>query len=323
MKPRVDVHIKRDGSKALGWFKVEKRTEGSWAAKLLGQHADWEEHEAAELPFLEAEQTRLFYVAATRARQMLVVSRSAANKGNPAWGVLNDNLGAAKELPVPATVKVASSKPATTTAKAQAEALAARISADGRVTTPSWSITSVTAEAKHVARMVPPAELIEGDATRVVTQDTPAHRADAGLAWGTLIHGLLEHAMRHKGATRHDLRRLALWLTVEEPQLRGVVDQAIDTVERAARADFWSLAQSHSRSVETPFTVIDSRQLTNGVIDLMFESEPGWQVVDYKTDQSLVEARYSAQLDAYRTALTRVGCAVAGAAVVNVRTEPI
>ena len=28
--------------------------------------------------------------------------------------------------------------------------------------------------------------------------DTPSHRADAGMAWGTLIHGLLEHAMRHK-----------------------------------------------------------------------------------------------------------------------------
>ena len=37
MKPRVDVHIKRDGAKALGWFKVEKKSEGSFAAKLLGR----------------------------------------------------------------------------------------------------------------------------------------------------------------------------------------------------------------------------------------------------------------------------------------------
>ena len=73
--------------------------------------------------------------------------------------------------------------------------------------------------------------------------DTPAHRADAGQAWGTLIHGLLEHAMRHKAATRDDLRRLAMWLTVEEPQLRPVIDEALDTVERTARAEFWQLAQ--------------------------------------------------------------------------------
>ena len=45
------------------------------------------------------------------------------------------------------------------------------------------------------------------------------------MAWGTLIHGLLEHAMRHPNATRDDLKRLAMWLTVEEPQLRAVIDE--------------------------------------------------------------------------------------------------
>ena len=106
----------------------------------------------------------------------------------------------------------------------------------------------------------------------MVGTDTPAHRADAGMAWGTLIHGLLEHAMRHKSATRDDLRRLAMWLTVEEPQLRAVIDEALDTVERAARADFWQLAKSREHSVETPFVVSDRGRLTNGVIDLLFQS---------------------------------------------------
>ena len=69
----------------------------------------------------------------------------------------------------------------------------------------------------------------------MVTTDTSAHRADAGLAWGALIHGLLEHAMRHKSATREDLRRLAMWLIVDEPQLRPVIEDALDTVERAAQ----------------------------------------------------------------------------------------
>ena len=32
---------------------------------------------------------------------MLVVSRSASGKGNAAWGVLNQALAAAKELPLP------------------------------------------------------------------------------------------------------------------------------------------------------------------------------------------------------------------------------
>ena len=99
---------------------------------------------------------------------------------------------------------------------------------------PSWSVTSVTAEAHHIARMVRSAEPAADDPTQVVRKDTPAHRADAGQAWGSLIHGLLEHAMRHPGATREDLRRLAMWLTVEEPQLRSVLDKALDTVAAAA-----------------------------------------------------------------------------------------
>ena len=292
--------------------------------KAPGQHADWDEHEAAEVPFLEAEQTRLFYVAATRARKMLVVSRQVAQKGTPAWGALSAYLGAAKELPVPANVKVASSKPATSSAKAQAEALAARVTADGRVNTPSWSITSVTAEAKHVAKMTATADPAStDDATSVVRQDTPSHRADAGMAWGSLIHGLLEHAMRHKAATREDLRRLAMWLTVEEPQLRAVIDEALDTVERTARADFWAIARSHIRSVETPFTVMDPAKLISGVIDLMFESPAGWDVVDYKSDRLLDEGRYARQLAAYRAALQKVGCQVAGASLVNVRSESL
>ena len=65
----------------------------------------------------------------------------------------------------------------------------------------------------------------------------------------------------------------------------------------------------------------DARRLTNGVMDLLFESDAGWQVVDYKTDRSIEEGRYAAQLEAYKAALRKVGCAVAGASVVNVRTE--
>jgi ATP-dependent exoDNAse (exonuclease V) beta subunit len=181
-------------------------------------------------------------------------------------------------------------------------------------------MTSVTAEARHIARITRTADVTADDPTKVVGTDTAAHRADAGMAWGTLIHGLLEHAMRHKSATREDLRRLAMWLTVEEPQLRAVIDEALDTVERAARADFWQLAKTQERSVETPFVVSESRRLTNGVIDLLFRVPEGWQIIDYKTDMTLAEQIYQTQLDAYRDALRKVGCDIADAAIVSVRS---
>ena len=102
-----------------------------------------------------------------------------------------------------------------------------------------------------------------------------------------------------------------------------VIDEALDTVARAPSADFWSVAQSRVplRGDAVHRDVIRAA-LTNGVIDLLFDSEAGWQVVDYKTDQSLEPGRYAAQLDAYRQAMTQLGCQVAGVSVVNVRTEP-
>ena len=86
-KPRVDVHIERAELKARGLVEARsQRARSPDAETLLGEHADWAAHEAAELPYLQAEEDRLLYVAATRARQMLVVSRWTGNASNAAWG---------------------------------------------------------------------------------------------------------------------------------------------------------------------------------------------------------------------------------------------
>jgi len=323
-KQWVDVHIERRGQQAVGWFKVEKKSETSYASKLLGEHADWPAHEAAELPYLQAEENRLLYVAATRARQLLIVSRQVPQKGAAAWGVLNNSLAAAKEFTVPATVSAKTPEPASSLAEVQAEARAARSSTEDAVTPPSWSITSVTAEAKHVAKMAGAGEPVAvDDATRVVGQDTLSHRADAGMAWGSLIHGLLEHAMRHPGASAEDLQRLAMWLTVEEPQLRTVVAEAVATTQRVVAAGFWAEAVLTHHTVESPFIVSNlPGTLLGGTIDLLFYRSQAWHIVDYKTDvdSAVASVKHAAQLDAYRQALELCGLIVSGADIESVRT---
>ena len=113
-----------------------------------------------------------------------------------------------------------------------------------------------------------------------------------------------------------------MWLTVEQPQLRASIDQAIDTVLRVARAEFWQMAKAGEHSEETPFMVMhDPRTLTNGVVDLLFKSEEGWRIRDYKTDLSLNEQAYEGQLQAYRAALGKMQCQVIDAALVHVRVE--
>jgi ATP-dependent helicase/nuclease subunit A len=320
MRQHVDVHIERRGAQAVGWFKVEKKSEGSYAAKLLGEHPDWATHEQAEIPFLENEEKRLLYVAATRAREILVISRHVPPRASQAWGALNGSLQTATELAVPSAAVVQPNQPLDCAESLCAAAQAELLASAAAITPASWSITSVTAEAKNLkGRESPPAD----DATRVVAQTTSSHRADMGMAWGTLIHGLLEHAMRHEGATRDDLRRLAMWLTLEEPRLREVIDEALDTVGSVSEAAFWQEALSAEHSVETPFAVSTcGRAIHSGVVDLAYGSHGVWSLIDYKSDVALSRATpqpYQEQLAQYRTALEACGVSVLSAAIHAVR----
>jgi ATP-dependent helicase/nuclease subunit A len=317
-----DVRVVRDADGSRGYFALKVRLEKG-GGRTLAQPAGWDDHCQAEQQYRDAEENRLLYVAATRARDLLVVGRwaKAGGRGVRAWAAYDPWLASAPELKVPAAVTLPAEVPVELSEATLASASAARATTMAAALAPSWSITSVTGEARHISKMARSADpAAADDATRVVAQDSPSHRADAGMAWGTLIHGLLEHAMRHPAATREDLRRLAMWLTVEEPQLREVIDLAIDTVESAAKADLWSEAQRHPRSEEAPFAVAEAARLTTGVMDLLYETEAGWQVIDYKTDRTLADERYASQLDAYRNALGKLGCVVGSTTVVNVRS---
>ena len=314
VKARVDVHIARSDLNPRGWLKLVRRSETSYAETVLGEHADWDAHEAAELRYLQAEEDRLLYVAATRARQLLVVSRWTGKANNAAWQVLDGFLANARELSLPATMTAPTVVPQDCSMAVQTAAAKARDTRHAHVNQPSWSAASVTEEARHIARMTRSVAASADDPSKVVVADTPSHRADAGQAWGTLVHGLLEHAMRHRSATREDLRRLAMWLTVEEPQLRTVIDEALETVQAVASGAFWAEAkESPECHEEAPFAVLEKRDglstVLNGVIDLVHRTPGGWKIVDYKTDRDAgaetLSAKYAGQIADYERAWKR------------------
>ncbi|WP_348263255.1 UvrD-helicase domain-containing protein [Telmatobacter sp. DSM 110680] len=321
----VDVHIERTELKALGWLKIVRRNERSFSTKLLGEHEDWPVHEAAEMPYLQAEEDRLLYVAATRGREALVVSRWTGGRiKSPAWGVLNDSLSLASELSLPLTASVPAVGPLDCSDDLVAAAAANQAAAHSLSSQPSWHATSVTNEARHIANITPSLVVSADDPSKVLAVDSPSHRADAGLAWGTLIHGLLEHAMRHKNATSEDLKRLGMWLTVEEPQLRQVLAPAVNTVLAVSKLDFWDEAKKSECSVEAPFAFAESpRVILNGVIDLLFGHDGHWRIIDYKTDldSTNLGASYQAQLNMYERALGSVGIQDVTSALQPVRSS--
>ena len=101
-----------------------------------------------------------------------------------------------------------------------------------------------------------------------------------------------------------------MWLTVEEPQLRDVIDEALT---RSNVFDATFLDDGHRLGALRRDALHGrgfARDSTAGVIDLLFKSSDAWQVVDYKTDVVGVELlpdRYQQQIARYVSALGACG----------------
>jgi ATP-dependent helicase/nuclease subunit A len=312
-KPTAEVRIvRKDGSSAVGYFQIKKDNKDRWKQKMLAAPAGWDAYAAEEQLYLDAEGHRLLYVAATRAKDMVVVSRYAGkSRGTLAWAELDAHLAGAPELKIPSAAAPPAAEKMDLSGKSLAASVASADAAHARARQASWTAVSVTAEAKALPRMTPGAD--DGaadDPTRVVTEDTPSRRSDAGTAWGTLIHGLLEHAMRYKTVAPDDLRRLAMWLTVDEPGLRVVLDEAVATVLAVSKQEFWAEAKASPEChEEAPFAVVAvdddaaRRKVVNGTIDCVFRQAAGWRLLDYKTaidpTTEVLQRQYAQQVAAY------------------------
>jgi ATP-dependent helicase/nuclease subunit A len=276
---------------------VERKT-GPFSKEEIARPLDWDEKCAREQEFLEREDERLLYVAATRAREALVVSfRKNKNGaiGGP-WARLDPYVR--RELPRPAAPPppvirrggVGLGHDLEDFRSRRAQRLAA-----GSV--PTYSVTSVTALA-HAA--VDAAERPFASAT------------GRGMSWGSALHRLLEAAMRDP---QLDLPAYAANVLAEEDRPPEDLEDAIAAVEGVRRSALWKRALSAKTClVEVPFAVTlpvtaeparPSETILSGAIDLVFEEPAGWVLVDYKSDtisdnlEALVRF-YEPQLAYYR-----------------------
>ena len=295
---RIDVRVVRDGLSALGYFELS-RPKGDYGQTVLGRPAGWKEHQEQERAYIEAEQRRLLYVAATRARDLLVVSRpaNAGGRSRP-WQMLEPYLAKAPALAVPPVAVPPAPTLPDLSAGARAAAEAAREARLETLRAPSWQVESVTGTAHRAGPYGHP------------LQEGKTREPDTGMAWGSLIHFLLEHAMRGPQRDRAHLERLAMWFAFDKSELRRVIPEALDTVERVMAAAFWQEAMAAAeRAVEVPFAVrVEAAgavpRLLHGVIDLVFKTADGWTLIDYKTDQlgagvDQLAAHYAPQIRAY------------------------
>jgi len=355
----ISLRVERKGSAATGHLRLVRKNTNSYGGTTLAQPAGWEALEAEEEKYAAAERLRLLYVAGTRAKDLLIVSRSAKAGQNKAWREFEGYLAGVPALKVSLVNPVTRKLGADLSAKARAAADVSRAARHEAAQVATWAVATPTGEKARLAA-ADRAKLAADDApAAAAVPDTASHRADGGAAWGALLHGLLEHAMRHSDASREDLARLALWLTVEHEEIRPFISEALDWVDDVRRLPFWQEARTGAEvHVEVPFAVRLSAEereagvpstrspgasapgspkaqpsiptVLRGVIDLAYLAGDGWRILDYKSDQidgladvdAELLARYAPQLQQYLFAWGRVaGGQVSSADLVALRAR--
>jgi ATP-dependent helicase/nuclease subunit A len=236
-------------------------------------------------------------VGATRAEEMLVVSvkRGTNGKAGGPWAALEPFLGA--ELPHPASPLAAAAPPAPELAADSAAAAARRTERLAASSVPTQRVVSVTALAHAVG-------------------EKPAWESTGrGMSWGRVLHGVLEALMRDP---KVDVRAVAANLLAEEERPAGEVEEVVRLAADVAKSPLWARARAARRTlVEVPFAIDVPREelglsdgppraVLQGAIDLLFEEEDGWVLVDYKSDAVTPQNRaglvrfYTPQVDTYR-----------------------
>ncbi len=322
--------VERDPAGGVrGWLRVGEP--GAWNSfHALAQPLSWPDKEEAEQRFADAEETRLLYVAATRACDELVVTRCGDPKRAPrspwcAFHAWLDQNGHALELeaePPPPRDRLH-----TTAAeigrrvdfiRARREAAAA----------PGYAFDTVTGRVHHddAATLAADAEAPSAESLGVDETGLTYDLAEAdssgpgGFEWGSAVHAVLEAAARGvEGEALAAAARTAL-LEQDRPARDGEPTELatlLALVDAVRASELWEQAEAAGeaglRLAEHPFALeMEDGSFLEGVIDLAFTSPDGWTVVDYKTDRGddpeleARVARYHRQLDLYADALERL-----------------
>jgi ATP-dependent helicase/nuclease subunit A len=309
-----DKHVLRTGRVPLGHFRFTKQV--GRQTKTISQPAGWEASAAEELKYEDAEENRLMYVAATRARDLLVISGYAGSLGERgSWGPLEKGLAVVEELPECPPLE--DGKPSCAPPP-------------GHKKSPVRP-TEVTKGREELRRKMAAASLassLHETVTSLARREAePPEWAKGGLGlWGSEVHVMLKTvgeswpetgaAFMTPGSGEDNLVRMARAVLVSSGREPSASRELAAHVGKIVRSPFWQRAMRAGRRLyEVPFSVKveagdpEYADLTgaigfvsvaggqpvaaapgapvflSGAVDLLFEEEDGWVIADYKTDR--------------------------------------
>ncbi len=326
--PPIQGYIERGGEgRARGWLRVTERRQYKLMVHAEPEH--WAELEAREREFDAAEEVRLLYVAASRAKEELIVSLPPDKevKRSP-WRMLYPTaIGHGRELLVPLV-----QAPERDTLDVGHEEVQQRV---------------LRVDERRQERAVPtyraaPVKLRAGELSARELRAVRSGRGPdgRGVEWGSAVHGVLEAAMGgvDDAALRAHARSLLLAgeRPVDDNGEPAELTELLGIVAAVRASPVWQRAHAADvLRIEAPFALmldaaeyaelaeqaggatavtepVPEREIIEGVIDLVFREAGGWTIVDYKSDaagsaiDAARRAKYRAQVDLYAAAWARI-----------------
>ena len=288
----LSKHIKREDQISKGYFSFMVKK--GFQNKELALPKNWDIYKQEEVQYLNAEELRILYVAATRPELALIISYSAKNNKKNPWNLLFEIENLEEFILQDMDEKVVEKKQeAIDVADYQSHTIKqlAWLEERKEKSFDYWSPTK------------------EKDYSKVVAID---REEGGGKNWGTLIHQVFEKVIKGIDVTNYIPSLIKQFdLPVEK---EGDVTQAIASLKLS---DFWNeLPSAEVVLTEVPFTITVAKEsplyewmdstgetghsyLVKGVIDLIYKINGIWKIVDYKTDNPADQEHFKLLEDFY------------------------
>ena len=305
-----------------------------------------------EKAVLAAEDTRLLYVAATRAENALIISAARTVKGelassNPWMPLLNHTdkrifglLGSA-EVTVPSGPVLLDVDALYD--KAESESVLndrAPLAPTYEIRLPSKAEKKRLISSENVPEEDSPAASERADAEEAAGPEaspvTAAFRAihpKHAALFGTLVHRLMEVLVSSRNTVDLDaaVNEIVLDYNVSYDEFGEILKRIGETMRRGGfeqtngvpqdiLAELLAADEVHC---ECPFCYRDGETVWHGVMDVVYNKDGAWHIVDYKTnaDPDDLDALYQEQLQAYVKAFAELTGETADARTYHIRTD--
>jgi ATP-dependent helicase/nuclease subunit A len=283
------------GGDAVGWLEIRSKRRSRFSPPIVARPLEWSRHAEEEKRFKEAEIDRLLYVAATRAKDELLVGRCRDCERESFWRPLYACLESSwPRHELEGALPSERRRLERPVAEIVAEVEAAR---EARVARKAPSYTAIAAS-----------ELAKGRRE----QDLMRGAGGRGREWGSAVHAALEAALGGlEGEALRIACRTALVANARDVAPDGEpreLGELVALVQAIASSELFARARAAPVCLpEVPFAwrrEVDGRvQIVEGVIDLAFREDGGWVLVDWKTDEVADPAIRASREEAYERQL--------------------